>query len=163
MAKHAHQPFNRRNALTTTRALARIIRASVLGEISILPAFCSVCMPAFLDLFPTTLPTKHRQKSSGADSETLAQKSMAHMPLWSMLTSNIVTAIANQAMFAFLGIALMALFPLFLSTPTDLGGVGFAPSLIGLCLAVYGIANGVFQALFLAKLVDWLGPKRLFC
>ncbi|OAX40297.1 MFS general substrate transporter [Rhizopogon vinicolor AM-OR11-026] len=136
-----------------------------------LPSAVSACLLflAFsLQLFflEETLPIKHRQKwgiSSSADSETLAQKSMAHMPLRSMLTPNIVIAIANQAMLAFFGISLMALLPLFLSTPTDLGGVGFTPSSIGLCLAVYGIVNGVFQALFLAKLVDRLGPKRLFC
>jgi hypothetical protein len=32
-----------------------------------------------------------------------------------------------------------------------------------LLLAFYGIVDGLFQALFLAKIVDWVGPKRLFC
>ncbi|KAG1748654.1 major facilitator superfamily domain-containing protein [Suillus lakei] len=55
-----------------------------------------------------------------------------------------------------------ALVPLFFSTPTYLGGLGFDPSSIGSWLAFSGIMDGVFQTLLFAKLVDWLGPKRLF-
>jgi MFS family permease len=104
--------------------------------------------------------------SSDADidgCEALAQKSMANMPLRSLLKPSVVIAIANHAMISFLGISLMALLPLFLSTPTNLGGVGFTPSSIGSCLAMYSSVNSVFQALFFAKIVDRVGPKRLFC
>lgn len=52
--------------------------------------------------------------------------------------------------------------PLFFSTPTYLGGLGFDPSSIGSWLALFGIMDGVFQALLFAKLVDRLGPKRVF-
>jgi MFS family permease len=116
-----------------------------------------------------TLSTKHLPKlgiSSDVDSggcEALAQKSMASMPLQSLLTPGVVTAIANHTMISFLGISFMALLPLFLSTPVDLGGIGFTPSSIGWYLALFGIMNGGFQALFFAKIVDRLGPKRLFC
>jgi uncharacterized membrane protein len=57
----------------------------------------------------------------------------------------------------------MALLPLFLSTPVYLGGLGFTPASIGRWLALFGITNGLLQALFFAKFVDWLGPKRMFC
>ncbi|KAG1848762.1 major facilitator superfamily domain-containing protein [Suillus subalutaceus] len=63
----------------------------------------------------------------------------------------------------FLTFSSKALFPLFLSTPTYLGGLGFSPSSIGLWLAFSGIMDGVFQALFFAKIVDQFGPKCLFC
>ncbi|KAG0709389.1 major facilitator superfamily domain-containing protein [Suillus ampliporus] len=104
--------------------------------------------------------------SSGADSddrEAMAQKSMANMPLRSLLTPTIVIPIANYAMLALLDISLLALMPLFFSTPMYLGGLGFSPSSIGSWLALLAIVDGIFQALFFAKIVDWLGPKRLFC
>jgi MFS family permease len=85
------------------------------------------------------------------------------MPVRSLLTPTVVIPIANYAMLALLDIALMALLPLFSSTPTYLGGLGFTPSYIGLWMAMFAIANGVFQALFFAKIIDWIGPKRLFC
>ncbi|KAG1745816.1 MFS general substrate transporter [Suillus paluster] len=118
-----------------------------------------------------TLSTKRRSKlasttlgvSSDADREALAKKSMADMPLRSLLTPSIVIPIANYAMLAFLDVSLRALMPLFLSTPAYLGGLGFSPSTIGSWLAVFGIVDGIFQALFFAKIVNWLGPKRLFC
>ncbi|KAJ8595485.1 MFS general substrate transporter [Rhizopogon salebrosus TDB-379] len=73
----------------------------------------------------------------------------------------IVIPIANYAMLAFLDISLLTLLPLFLWTPTYLGGLGFTPSSIGSRLAMFGVVNGIFQALFLAKIVDRIGPKRL--
>jgi hypothetical protein len=88
---------------------------------------------------------------------------MADTSLRSLLTPTVVIQIANYAMFAFLDISIRALVPLYLSTPTYLGGLGFAPSRIGLQLAVFGIMGGTFQALSFAKIVDRLGPKRVFC
>ncbi|KAG1848752.1 MFS general substrate transporter [Suillus subalutaceus] len=85
-----------------------------------------------------------------------------NISLRSLLTPTVVIPIANYAMFAFLEISRRVLVPLFFSTPTYLGGLGFDPSSIGSWLALFGIMDGVFQALLFAKLVDWLGPKRLF-
>ena len=50
MMKYACQPFNWRDARATTRSLAYIIRASLLGEIPIFSALCSVCVSAYLGL-----------------------------------------------------------------------------------------------------------------
>jgi hypothetical protein len=96
------------------------------------------------------------------DREALPQKSMADMPLRSLLIPSIVIPIANYAMLAFLDISLIALLPLFFSTPTYLGGLGFTPSSIGSWLAMFGVADGLFQAFFFAKFIDRLGPKRIF-
>ncbi|KAG1740058.1 MFS general substrate transporter [Suillus lakei] len=118
-----------------------------------------------------TLSTKRRPKlatilgiSNGADNdnrEGLAQTS--NIPMRSLLTPTIVIPIANYAMLALLDMAIMAILPLFFSTPTYLGGLGFTPSHIGLWMAMFAMANGTFQALFFAKIVDRVGPKRLFC
>jgi MFS family permease len=121
-----------------------------------------------------TLSTKRRPKTtsttlgvaSGDDAdnrEALAQKSMADIPMRSLLTPTIVIPIANYAMLSILDISFRTLTPLFLSTPMYLGGLDLAPSSIGLWLALLGIVDGLLQALFFAKIVDWIGPKRLFC
>jgi hypothetical protein len=88
---------------------------------------------------------------------------MANMPLRSLLTPAIVIPIANYTVMMLLDSSLKALLPLFLSTPIYLGGLGLTPYSIGTWLGFSAVVNGVFQALLFAKIVDWLGPKRLFC
>ncbi|KAG0707245.1 MFS general substrate transporter [Suillus ampliporus] len=130
--------------------------------------------PMLLFFLEETLPSKRQPKltsttlgvSSGSnieDREALAQESMAVMPIRSLLTPTVVIPIANYAILSLLNIALRTLMPLFLSTPPHLGGLGLAPSSIGPWLAIIGISDGLFQAIFFAKIVDWLGPKRQFC
>ncbi|KAG1822969.1 MFS general substrate transporter [Suillus subaureus] len=137
-----------------------------------LPCAVAACV-LFLALFTMaffleeSLPTKRRPKLTSvtldvSSGESLPQCPMADISLRSLLTPTVVIPIANYAMFAFLEISRRALVPLFFSTPTYLGGLGFDPSSIGSWLALFGIMDGVFQALLFAKLVDWLGPKRLF-
>ncbi|KAG1740054.1 MFS general substrate transporter [Suillus lakei] len=109
------------------------------------------------------LPLASQAEIDVDDREVLAQNSMADIPMRSLLTPTIVIPIANYAMLSILDISLRTLMPLFFSTPMYLGGLGLAPSSIGLWLALFGIADGLLQALFFAKIVDWIGPKRLFC
>ncbi|KAG2739772.1 MFS general substrate transporter [Suillus brevipes Sb2] len=137
-----------------------------------LPCAVAACLFALVLFIMTlfleeTLSTKRRPKLTSAalgvsSGEPLPQKPMADTSLRSLLTPTVVIPIVNYAMFAFLDISRRALVPLFYSTPTYLGGLGFNPSSIGSWLALFGIMDGVFQALFFAKLVDRLGPKRLF-
>ncbi|KAG2057778.1 MFS general substrate transporter [Suillus hirtellus] len=115
-----------------------------------------------------TLPTKRRPKSTSAmlgisSDELLPQQSMAFTPLRSLLTPSVVIPIVNYALLALLDISFRALVPLLFSTPTHLGGLGFNPATIGSWLALFGITSGIFQALFFARIVDWIGPKRVFC
>ncbi|KAG2155855.1 MFS general substrate transporter [Suillus bovinus] len=118
-----------------------------------------------------TLSTKRRPKftsttvsvSNSPDSESLVKNSMATVPLRSLLMPSVVIPIANFAVTAFLDIGFRVLMPLFFSTPTYLGGLGFDPATIGSWLALFGIVDGVFQGLFFARIVDWIGLKRLFC
>ncbi|KAG1872313.1 MFS general substrate transporter [Suillus subalutaceus] len=127
-----------------------------------------VMMTLFLE---ETLSTKRRPKfpsttvgvSSSPDRESLAQQSMANMSLRSLLTRSVVIPIANYAMLSFLDVSFRVLLPLFFSTPTYLGGLGFDPATIGKWMALCGVTDGIFQAFFFAKIVDWIGPKRLFC
>ncbi|KAG2751110.1 MFS general substrate transporter [Suillus brevipes Sb2] len=133
-------------------------------------AACLFVLALFMMLIflEETLSTKRRPKLTSAtlgvsSDESLPQQTMVYTPLRSLLTPTVVVPITNYAMLAFLDVSFRALLPLFLSTPTYLGGLGFTPSSIGSWLAFFGIADGVFQGSFFAKIVDRLGPKRLFC
>jgi len=86
-----------------------------------------------------------------------------NVPLRSLLIPSIIIPLTNQAFLTFLDICLFALMPLFYSTPNYLGGLGFTPTEIGSWMALFGVVDGLFQALFFAKIVDRLGPKRTFC
>lgn len=127
-----------------------------------------IMMSLFLE---ETLSTKRRPNftsttisvSSSPDRESLAQKPVANMSLRSLFTPSVVIPIANYTMLSLLDISCKVLLPLFFSTPTYLGGLGFDPVAIGSWMALFGITDGIFQALFFARIVDWIGPKRLFC
>ncbi|KAH7926034.1 MFS general substrate transporter [Leucogyrophana mollusca] len=84
------------------------------------------------------------------------------VPIFSLLTPSIVIPLANYGMLALVEIALLSFQPLFYSTPTELGGLSFAPSVIGTWVALFGLVSGTFQTLFFASIVERLGPKRLF-
>ena len=58
--------------------------------------------------------------------------------------------------------AFLVLMPLFLSAPISLGGLGLEPAMIGTILGAVGLLDGVVQALFLARVVNAWGPKRVF-
>lgn len=79
-----------------------------------------------------------------------------------LMTWPVLLSVANYALLAMLDIAFRAIQPLFYSTPVHLGGLGQTPARIGTTLAAFGVINGVFQALFFAKLIKLLGPRRLF-
>ncbi|KAI0828037.1 MFS general substrate transporter [Trametes gibbosa] len=83
-------------------------------------------------------------------------------PLRKVLTRRVIISVANYAVLAMVEIGFIAMLPLFLATPIPLGGLGLSPPMIGFILGTFGILNGIFQALFFAKLMDRLGPKHLF-
>jgi MFS family permease len=57
---------------------------------------------------------------------------------------------------------MLALLPLFYSSPIEYGGLNLSPSTIGILLGTFGLANGVFQAFFFAKFVKRWGAKNVF-
>jgi MFS family permease len=69
---------------------------------------------------------------------------------------------SNYSSLAFIEMALIALLPLFYSSPIEHGGLNLPPSTIGIILGIYGLVNGVFQAFFFAKIIKRLGAKILF-
>lgn len=126
----------------------------------------------FVFLLEETLATK-RERNKPCDttgnqpleesrSNESPSENMANVPLRLLLIPSIIVPLANQTLLAFLDICIFALLPLFYSTPNYLGGLGFAPPAIGSWMALFGVIDGLFQALFFAKVVDRLGPKRTF-
>ncbi|KAH9945434.1 MFS general substrate transporter [Epithele typhae] len=84
------------------------------------------------------------------------------VPLRALLTAPVVWTVCNYACLALLEMAYRAIQPLFFSTPVEFGGLGLPPSTIGIILGSFGVMDGVFQAMFFAKLVDRWGAKRVF-
>ena len=76
---------------------------------------------------------------------------------------SVMIPIANYGTLALVEISLLVLLPLFYSSPIEIGGLGFPPSIIGTCLAISGTANGFVQVLFAPRIIERVGPKRLFC
>lgn len=70
--------------------------------------------------------------------------------------------IATYGALALVDIGFVALLPLFYATPIEIGGLGLPPPVIGTCLAIYGLCNGLFQVLFVSKLIDRFGERRIF-
>jgi predicted MFS family arabinose efflux permease len=69
---------------------------------------------------------------------------------------------SNYSSLAFIEMALIALLPLFYSSPIEHGGLNLSPSTIGILLGIFGLANGVFQAFFFAKIIKRWGARNLF-
>ncbi|KAH7884692.1 MFS general substrate transporter [Phlebopus sp. FC_14] len=134
-----------------------------------LVAFCVAVL-----FLKESLPSKRRTKQLSSPSQTpvvetlpghfLDTKNTQPVPLLTLMTTySVMIPIANYGTLALIEIAFLALLPLFYATPIEFGGLGFPPSIIGTWMAAFGILDGVIQALFVAKIVDRIGAKNLFC
>ncbi|TBU27875.1 MFS general substrate transporter [Dichomitus squalens] len=119
-------------------------------------AFCFVITVLFLK------ETVKKRRPSSESGLTVPGEDEGPPPLRSVLTRPVVLSIANYGVLALVEIAFLVLMPLFLSTPIALGGLGLKPPTIGAILGTLGIADGILQALFFARLIDAWGPKRVF-
>ncbi|KAI0260280.1 major facilitator superfamily domain-containing protein [Gloeopeniophorella convolvens] len=112
------------------------------------------------------LPSESGSESTLTDTEEVVdgpQKDAEKpLPLRLLLTRPVVISVANYGMLALLDIAVAALSPLIWSTPVSLGGLGLSPAAIGLCMACWGVMNGVFQFTCFPRIVGRLGPRRVF-
>ncbi|KAF8589028.1 MFS general substrate transporter [Ramaria rubella] len=82
-------------------------------------------------------------------------------PLRSLLTPRVLTVILNYSLLAIIEVSFYVLQPVFLSTPIKYGGLGMSPSLIGLCMAVSGVVNGLVSAICFSILIKKFGTKRM--
>src|SRR5882757_7770544 len=113
------------------------------------------------------MPRKRTQdKSTAVDDEALdAPEDVVEdspVSMRSLFVPSVLIPVANYACLAILDIAMLALQPLFYSTPIELGGLGFDPVTIGFWMGSFGIVNGVLQTIIFAPLVHRYGPKSAF-
>lgn len=85
------------------------------------------------------------------------------IPLRDLFVPSIIYPIACYAILGYLDISAKSLLRLFFATPIAYGGLSLSPFNIGIWFGILGLTDGTFQLFFLPKLVDRMGPKRLFC
>ena len=79
-----------------------------------------------------------------------------------LLTPPVLIATGSYASFSILDISFRTMFPVYLATPMEMGGLGLDPSVIGTILAAVGISTSLFQLLLFPPLHNRLGGKILF-
>lgn len=84
------------------------------------------------------------------------------LPLRQLLVYPVIISVSNYMALAFLNISLNALMPLFFAMPVAIGGLGFDPPTIGYIMGAYGAFTGLFQAFYFAKIIYYLGERRIF-
>ncbi|KAG9315285.1 MFS general substrate transporter [Chiua virens] len=134
-----------------------------------LPSLISGSLTLFIFLVCATfmkesLPSKRggvfRPGTPTADNSPENEKPI---PMSTLLrTPSVMIPIANYGTLALVEIGFYALLPLFYSSPVEIGGLGFSPSIIGAFLAIYGIVNGAVQALLTSKIIERFGAKKAF-
>ncbi|KAF8589036.1 MFS general substrate transporter [Ramaria rubella] len=87
--------------------------------------------------------------------------SMRPPRLRSLLTPRVLVVILNYSILGSVEVAFGTLQPLVLSTPIEHGGLGMKPSVIGVCMAGFGITKGTISALFFAPLIRRFGTKTV--
>ena len=58
--------------------------------------------------------------------------------------------------------SVLALLPLFLAMPLDIGGLNLSPPVIGYIIGSYGMLDAVFQAFFFGPIVRRWGERNVF-
>ena len=71
-------------------------------------------------------------------------------------------ASANYALLALVDISFASLYPVFLSTPIEFGGLGLDPPVIGTLVSFFGILGGVFTLFFFSRMTDYFGVKYVY-
>ena len=107
---------------------------------------------------------KHKRESLVCSETTLEDvlDRNVPLPLRQILVWPVIISVANYLTLAFLNIMLVALLPLFFATSVEIGGLGLSPPIIGYLWGGYGAATGIFSVLFFAKILRYIGEKRVF-
>ena len=110
-------------------------------------------------------PIESRPLLQNGDDDNTSRASTpkdAQLPIRDVLTPRVVTAVVNYSLLAFLDIALRALQPLFYTINIPLGGLGFSPPIVGLCLGAFGLFSGLYQAFIFTPCYNRFGTKNIF-
>lgn len=129
----------------------------------VVSSFISVSVATTAIVFEETVP-KHKRESLVCSETTLEDvlDRNVPLPLRQILVWPVIISVANYLTLAFLNIMLVALLPLFFATSVEIGGLGLSPPIIGYLWGGYGAATGIFSVLFFAKILRYIGEKRVF-
>ncbi|KIK37063.1 hypothetical protein CY34DRAFT_15950 [Suillus luteus UH-Slu-Lm8-n1] len=83
------------------------------------------------------------------------------LSLRALMTPKVSTVTAIYAITGLFHIAFSTVLPVFYATLIELGGLSLDPPRIGATLATAGVANGIFQMVFHARLHDRFGAKAM--
>ncbi|KIK41060.1 hypothetical protein CY34DRAFT_13312 [Suillus luteus UH-Slu-Lm8-n1] len=106
---------------------------------------------------------KFRQPSSNVDPGETNPEEVQSKPLSlrALMTPKVSTVTAIYATTALFHIAFSTVLPVFYATPIELGGLFLDPPRIGVILAASGVAHGIFQIVFYARLHDYFGARAI--
>ncbi|KAG1725312.1 major facilitator superfamily domain-containing protein [Suillus lakei] len=107
----------------------------------------------------SSMPLSNALANSGeANSGGVSSKPL---PLRALLTPKVLIVTASYVTMAVFYMAFSSILPLFYATPIELGGLSLDPPRIGAILAASGVAHGIFQLLFYARLHDRFGAGAI--
>ncbi|KAG2748796.1 hypothetical protein P692DRAFT_201865928 [Suillus brevipes Sb2] len=106
---------------------------------------------------------KFRQSSSNVDPGETNPEEVQSKPLSlrALMTPKVSTVTAIYATTDLFHIAFSTVLPVFYATPIELGGLSLDPPRIGAMLAASGVAHGIFQIVFYARLHDYFGARAI--
>ena len=82
--------------------------------------------------------------------------------LGSLFTYDVVVSSANYALLSLMEISFRTIYPVFLSTPISLGGLGLPPRIIGKILSTRDLCIAISQICFFARIDKRWGTKMVF-
>ncbi|KIM53225.1 hypothetical protein SCLCIDRAFT_1223004 [Scleroderma citrinum Foug A] len=110
----------------------------------------------------------HKSRASCEDSSTVTEDAVIidgrkdPLSFRELLTAPVLIAAGSYASFAILKISFCTMFPIYLATPMEMGGLGLDPPVMGTILAAVGISASAFQLLLFPPLYNRLGASNIF-
>ena len=115
-----------------------------------------------IEWFQTLPANKSRHSSLECCDTPTAHVNDKPLPLHKVLIYPVILSVANYVALSFLNIAVIALLPLFLAMPLDIGGLNLSPPAIGYIIGSFGTIDAIFQIFFFASIVRRLGERNVF-
>ena len=91
-----------------------------------------------------------------------AQGDQQEPPPSTLFTRPVLLTIANYGALSFLETGNWIVLPLVYTASVQVGGLGLDPTLMGVCMAVWGILRGLFQLTAFGRILNFLGLRRTF-
>ena len=79
-----------------------------------------------------------------------------------LFTRPVLLTVANYGALSFLETGNWMVLPLVYTASIRLGGLGLDPTIMGACMAVWGIVRGLLQLTALHRILNFLGLRRTF-